>query len=331
MKQPVLSRIRRTLREQDQVISRAQCLAAGARKHDVTSMLRSGTWVRALSGVYMESTVRLTPRRRHVAALLACGPGAVLSHASAAWLWGIVDDPPERVYVTVAAHKNPRPAGVRVHRAAVPPAGVVHDGLRCTDPIRTLIDVAAMPISDVMLDAAVDSAIARGIADDQRLIAALCPQAGLADGAQRHPVSGSRRRPRGAKRLLDSLERRGFVGARQPSVLEARADRLFKRYGIEGFTVEREVLGGSCRLDYADEVAKFAVEFDGFAFHRTPEQLQHDSLRRNRLTDEEWTIKVYTWRDLVERPDEVAREILSTQRRLRAAMPRAGPGRAGSL
>ena len=324
MKQPVLGRIRRTLRGQDQVISRAQCLAAGARKHDVTAMLRSGTWVRVLSGVYMESTVRLTPRRRHVAGLLACGAGAVLSHASAAWIWGIVDDPPEHVHVTVAAHKNPRPAGIRVHRAAVPPAGVVHDGLRCTDPIRTLVDVAATPISDSMLDTAVDSAIARGIADDRRLTAVLYPQAstvgGPVDRGDRQVATGSRRRPWGAERLARSLERRGLVGARQPSVLEARADRLFKRYGITGFTAQHEVFDGACRLDYADEIAKLDVEVDGFAFHRTPEQLQHDTRRRNRLTDNGWTVMVYLWRDIVERPDEVAREILATQSRLRAAV-----------
>ena len=100
--------------------------------------------LRQRRGVYAVGHTALAPRAHAMAAVLAAGAGAVLSHVSAAALHGIRPSASSRHDVTVADRRR-GPSGVRVHHAALPPGDVtVVDGIPVTTIERTLLDLAAV-------------------------------------------------------------------------------------------------------------------------------------------------------------------------------------------
>ena len=78
-----------------------------------------------------------------MAAVLACGPGAVLSHSSAAELWRLVDEAGAFIEVSVPLPRDPRCHGLRVHRRSVlrPEDKTEEDGIPTTSPVATIIDI----------------------------------------------------------------------------------------------------------------------------------------------------------------------------------------------
>ena len=98
-------------------------------------------------GVYAVGHPVLTVNGRRMAAVLAAGPGAVLSHASAAALWDIRRTSATRIDVTVrsSAGRAKRP-GLRIHRTPTLRTDEIteHHGIRVTTPARTLLDLAVL-------------------------------------------------------------------------------------------------------------------------------------------------------------------------------------------
>jgi very-short-patch-repair endonuclease len=92
--------------------------------------------------VYALGHLRPDPVSRAAAAVLACGPGAVLSHDSAASLWGFGDKHWKGpIHVTVP--RDCRRRGIKIHRTTLARANVtMHHGIRVTRAARTLLDVA---------------------------------------------------------------------------------------------------------------------------------------------------------------------------------------------
>ena len=86
--------------------------------------------------------------------------------------------------------------------------------------------------------------------------------------------------------------------------------RLMIRYRLPPAKAEH-VAGpaGEYRIDYAYPAERLAVELYGYASHRGPEQLRKDQARHRRLTIQGWTVLVFTWRDVVNTPALVARDI----------------------
>jgi very-short-patch-repair endonuclease len=66
---------------------------------------------------------------------------------------------------------------------------------------------------------------------------------------------------------------------------------------------------GEYRLDFAYPELKLAIEVDGYVWHFSPEHTGRDNNRRNKLTLQGWQILVYTWREVADEPERVAREI----------------------
>jgi hypothetical protein len=123
------------------VVSRAQLTALGVTRGHIQRRVGSGRLLRLHPGVY--AVGHRAPRREApwLAAVLACGDGAVLSHRSAAVLWQIADRERPRPEVTVRARR--RTPGLVVHRGRL--AGVdvvVHQSIPVTSPARTLADLA---------------------------------------------------------------------------------------------------------------------------------------------------------------------------------------------
>jgi len=114
-------RWRSQLQGQSGVVSRRQAQDAGFRDDAIDRRLRSGTWQRLHRSVYATFTGELSREARLWAAVLHAGPGAVLSHATAAEVHGLIDKPTGKIHVSVPASRRPsqyaKMRGVVIHRS----------------------------------------------------------------------------------------------------------------------------------------------------------------------------------------------------------------------
>jgi very-short-patch-repair endonuclease len=195
-----------------------------------------------------------------MAAVLSCGPEAVLSHSSAAALWAIRPLRSDRVEVSVPVSVSRAQAGIVVHRRVILAAGEVtrHRGIPVTTPICTLIDIAAC-LSRDQLEAAVNEADKRGLTDPEELRAAL-------DEVGRRP---------GIRPLRQLLDRRTFTLT--DSELERRFLPLVHEAGLPAPETRRYVNG--FRVDFYWPALGLVVETDGLRYHRTATQQARDRIR----------------------------------------------------
>ncbi|HSH44904.1 MAG TPA: type IV toxin-antitoxin system AbiEi family antitoxin domain-containing protein [Longimicrobiales bacterium] len=267
------------------VVSRAQLLAAGVSRRQVERRVKCRNLRPLHRGVYLVGVVA-PPRAREMSAVLACGPGSVVSHGDAAALHGMRKDvPPDRaVHVTVTAARGRRP-GIRAHRVTRLPADEVAsvDGIPATTPARTLLDLAGL-----------DSprALEQAFAEATRL------RIGV---------------PEELKQLLDRYPRRpGIAGVRAllerpsgPAFVRSEAEARFLALVREAELPEPEmnVALGRYELDFLWRRARIAVEVDGFEFHGTRRRFERDRRRDARLlATHRITVMRVTWMQLVERP-----------------------------
>lgn len=125
------------------VVARFQLRAMRISDRAITGRLRAKRLHPIHRGVFAVGHTRLSRLGRWMAAVLACGPGAVLSHASAAALWQIKDSNKGKTDVTVRPGAKRR-RGIDVHRSSLPFDEVTnHDGIPVTTVARTILDVAA--------------------------------------------------------------------------------------------------------------------------------------------------------------------------------------------
>ena len=194
-----------------------------------------------------------------MAAVLACGEGAVLSHESAAALWGIRSSP-RRVDVSVPTRGPRHAAGVRVRRRpALSDDDVTrHQGIPVTSPICTLIDLAA-GAGRRKLEAAVNEADRLGLIDPEQLRVAL-------DETPPRPGVGV---------LRELLDRETFTFTR--SELERRFRRLARKAGLP--EPQTCALVNGFEVDFYWPDLPLIVETDGLTYHRTPTQQKKDRLR----------------------------------------------------
>jgi very-short-patch-repair endonuclease len=137
---------------QDGPIADWQLIDLGLSRSTIDSWLRSRRLHPHHRGVYTLGHRAFGPNGRRWAAVLACGPGAVLSHRSAAAVWGIRPDNRPRIDVTVASRGRASRKGIQVHRVRrLDPRDVTKiDGIPVTTLARTLLDLAeVVPMNQV--------------------------------------------------------------------------------------------------------------------------------------------------------------------------------------
>ena len=121
-------------------VARRQLLAAGLSEDQVDWRVKRGRLWRVYQGVYAVAGAPATREAIWMAAVLAGGEGAALSHRSAAELWGVLPGCSSPVHVTVPGSAGrAKRAGLAMHRAAA--GSVVHRGIPVTEPWRTLRDL----------------------------------------------------------------------------------------------------------------------------------------------------------------------------------------------
>ncbi len=295
---------------QHAVIARHQALAVGLSPGAVWRRTRAGLWLVAGPRVYRMAGAPRTWDGRALAAVLSAGDDAVVSHRSAAHLWGLDGfGPPGRVDVTVPRPRHPdRRPGLAVHRTRA--WHLVDRRVRrlipVTGPARTLVDLCAV-VDDGGAVAALDEIRRLRLAGWDELWEALV----------RHAVRG---RP-GIARCRAALQLRW--GRRVPDTTFARLFMaLLDEAGLPTPEAEHVVpLGrGAARVDLAYPSRRLAVELDGKEAHHTDRAFEDDRVRDNRLRLAGWTVLRYTWHRFTTEPVAVVAE-------LRDALALTDPGR----
>src|SRR5687768_9977843 len=124
------------------VVTRAQLLRAGLTPDEIRQRLQSGALLREHPGVYRVGHRAPSVEARYLAAVWACGEGALLSGRAAAHLLGLLPTPPSMPEVTARTER--RVLGITTHRSRTPLEGTVWRGIPVTTPARTLVDLSSV-------------------------------------------------------------------------------------------------------------------------------------------------------------------------------------------
>jgi very-short-patch-repair endonuclease len=231
-----------------------------------------------------------------MAAVLGCGSGAVLSHWSAAELWGM-RKPTDRAIEVTLRPKSRHPPGIRRHASEMLPADEVteHDGIPVTTVPRTILDLAAVATVDV-----VENALRE--AEYLELRDALSLSGLLA----RYP---GRRGIRKVRTALARIEEE--PPGRRQSRLEERFVPFLRRYRlpIPRFNAWLEVGGRRYRVDCLWPGATQIVELDGWQGHGTKSAFRGDRARDRRLRVAGYSVTRISWSQLDDEPTAIAADL----------------------
>jgi very-short-patch-repair endonuclease len=266
-------------RRQRGLVTISQLRDAGLSPRQVLTRRTSGLLHPLHRGVYLVGGGEPDHTTVVLAAVLAAGPGAIASHASAAALWDLPVPAGELPEVTVPLGRQPRPPGVTVHRSRLLEARDRRtvEGIPVTSVPRLLCDLARR-CTDDELSRLLDEAWRRRLTTPNGLDArsARLPMAPGRSPARVARVVGERRKTRRA----------------QESELERRIWRLIRESDLP-LPVAQHVVdlpSGRRRLDLAWPRQWLAYECDGYEWHKGRHRFDDDRVRRNELVAAGWTV-----------------------------------------
>jgi len=276
------------------IVDRDRLRALGFSDTAIARRVARGLLHRRYPGVYSVGPV-LTPAGRCLAAVRACGDGAVLSHRSAAALWELLRDASSRFDVTVSFTSGVRTsAAIRVHRTRRPIETTTRDGIPVTTVARTLADLADV-VPRRRLEKALEQAERLGRLDLGAIDA-------VADGQP------GRRGPALVRRLVRAHDTQGMTR----SELEDAFLELCDRYDIPRPAMNARVEG--MEVDCVWPQARLVIELDSWHWHgRTRAAFGRDRTKSRRLTLLGWTVVRITDDELEDDPAGIAaavRELL---------------------
>ena len=264
------------------VVDHGQLLALGYSRSAVQRAVGAGRLHRRYQGVY---TVGHTVLRREggwLAAVLACGPGAALSHRSAAQLWDLRPSSRAPIDVTVT-HRRLAPPGIDLHETCRLAGAEVtaRGGVPVTTIARTLADLAAV-VRPRDLERTLERAQAQHVLDVPSILAS------------------ARHRPGAVlvRRILDAWE-----PSRTKSELEVALLGLVRRARLPEPSVNAHLEG--LEVDLLWDEARLVAEADSVQFHLTRAAMERDRARDAVLARAGYRVLRFTDRQVHGRPDEV--------------------------
>ncbi|HYV16625.1 MAG TPA: DUF559 domain-containing protein [Conexibacter sp.] len=276
------------------VVAGWQLAPLGVTTTVIKKRVARGTLIRLHRGVYAVGHRQLRREGRWLAAVLAIGPGAALSHRDAAGLHGIRPANHQRVDVTTPKRGRASQEGIEVHHATLVPLDVtVVRGVPVTTVARTLVDLAAIVPKDHFAKALSRAELNR-VLDAPALEAAM---------------RRARNRPSGHAALRAALaELRDHGPTLTRSELEDRFAALLTAHNLPPAKMNHHVEG--FEVDAVWPEHRLAVELDGYAHHRDKQAFQRDRGKGNALTRAGWKLLRYTYDDVVRRPARTAAELV---------------------
>lgn len=298
--QPWAGHVWRLADRQHGVVTRAQLLSLGMGARSIEHRLANGRLHPLMRGVYAVGRPSVGKRGWWMAAVLACGPEALLSHRSAAALWGIrrertAEVRQRDVHVVVPRGNSKLRPGVRAHRRhghAAPGKREV-DGIPVTNPVATLIDLAA-DLPDGQLEAAVNEADHLRLVDPERL----------------RDEIGVLPRWRGSNRLRRLLDKPTIT------LTTTELERLFLPLALKAglpSPLTQAWLDGY-RVDFYWPDLGIVVETDSLRYHRTPFKQANDKRRDNAHAGSGLTTLRFTHGQIVHEPAYVLKTLAQAAR-----------------
>jgi very-short-patch-repair endonuclease len=288
------------------VVTLRQVTDCGVGEKGVTGMVRRGELRRIHRGVYLvgQTWTRLTP---YMAAALAGGPGATISHRSAIYLDQLLPCParPGRIHITVPGRHRVGDGRLITHETTSLAAHEVRevDGIPVTAPIRTLVDFAGDDATDIELDRAVAEAFALGLTNRASMLRAM----------PRRPGSARLRAllddPRGPRKTRSRPERHLLSRLRRAGAPEPLTNHKIGRWEVDFFWPEHRLV----------------VEVDAYATHSSPWAVKRDR-RKDAYLQERGLEVIRVMDDEID--DDAVFRIVRRLRQRRAVDDRGDVGRA---
>jgi very-short-patch-repair endonuclease len=270
------------------VISHEQLTELGVGRGEIARRVATSRLHRLHRGVFAVGHAAPRAEARWLAAVLACGRDALLSHHSAAALWGLHGQDPALPHVTVPTRNGRARADIVVHRSALDELDrAVVRGIPVTTAERTLSDVAR-GAGEEQLTRWVREAEFQGLLDDARM-------RGVLD-----------RRP---SRLLSDVYDDAVP---TQSRIEDRMLRICRRFRLPRPLTQQWLLGG--RVDFLWPDRRLVVEVDSWQAHRGRVMFQADRTATNVLQLAGYVVLRFTWTDVTRRPHVVARMLRAALR-----------------
>ncbi|HEX6752360.1 MAG TPA: type IV toxin-antitoxin system AbiEi family antitoxin domain-containing protein, partial [Solirubrobacterales bacterium] len=282
-------------RLQHGVVGRGQLVRLGFSEEAIEGRIEAGRLHRLHAGVYAVGHEAIGRESRWLAAVLASGPGAVLSHFSAAALWGV--RPTSRTQIDVTTrHRSRSSPVIRRHLAALPDdERTAVDGIPVTTVPRTVFDLAATSSIDV-----VESAIR------QVEYLRLYDRLSLPDLIERYPGR------RGVRQLRTALQRiEGAPPGRTRSPLEERFVRFLRRHRLPRPQLNDWIVVGTKRfqVDCHWPRARQVVELDSWEAHGTRSAFREDRARDRALRTAGYAVTRVSSAQLDDEPEAIAADL----------------------
>lgn len=275
------------------VLSRGQLVGCGMATSSIDRWAESGRLRRLHPGVFAVGHAELMPEGRRLAAVLACGGGAVLSFDDAGADWGICRSRGSRFHVTVppgGIRGGTRP-GIHVHVSRLTPEEMtVHNRIPITSVARTLLDHASISTEKQVAEA-VDMAITLDLFDQAAIDA----------------VTGRGRA--GSARL------KKVIASRHPSSHDVKSgwERemlcLLDAHDLPRPEVNATLASQGISPDLLWRRGRLAVEWDSWGYHHTREQWEDDHEKTVKLQRLGFAVLRFTWRQVQAEPELVVADI----------------------
>jgi hypothetical protein len=287
--------VARLAEKQHGVVGRGQLVGVGLSESAVDHRVAMGRLHPVARGVYAVGYRGISQLGRSMAAVLTSGPGAVLSHRSAAALWGIRGPVGGAVDVTVP-HRSTSSAGIRRHLSVLPADEItVCEGIAVTTAPRTIFDLAAMsPVDRVEHD----------IRQIEYL--RLYDRLSLLDLIERYPGRRGLRKVRVALARVEALP-----AGRTRSRLEERFLPFLRRYGLPRPRLNDWIMVGDERfqVDCHWFGTGQIVELDSWEAHGTRSAFRDDRARDRILRTAGYDVTRIAWAQLDGEPEAVALDL----------------------
>ena len=283
--------------QQRGLVTLEQLRALGMGESTVYDRLSAGRLHQVHERVFSVGHAALSVEARLLAAVLACGPDAVLSHRSAAQLWGIMQvDRRAEVDVTAPRRRGRSPDGIAAHRDGTLRLAdrTIVRGIPCTTVERTMLDLAAvLPIAELR----------RTLAEAEVLR--------LVDLTVLRKLIRRCRGRRGVARLRMLLDDIHPATKHTRSELERMFLRMCDRAGLPRPEVNVALYTDNRRYepDFLWRSAGLIVEADSMRFHGTHSAFQRDRRREQHLQAMGWRVTRCTWEQVEREPQRLAATI----------------------
>ena len=267
-----------------------QLRGLGLTRDAIEGRLKTGRLHRLHRGVYAVGHRNVSGRGRMVAAVLACGDGAVLSHRAAAALWGLRKPYGGAVEVTTPKPRRGNRA-IRTYTSMLPFDEVSErDGIPVTTVARTLLDLGRVLKPDQVTRALGEADVLR-----------LTDVAALAGLLERYP------RRRGTATLRQLVQERQEGESITHSEMERRFVAFVAKHRLQPPVMNGWVEG--YEVDAHWPATRLVVELDSRSFHLTPRAFESDRERDRVLLLAGWRVVRVTWHQLTRKPARLARDL----------------------